>query len=361
MLRLNVKLGDRGYPVLIGSGLLNRVGGLLAPRFAPTSAVVISDHTVARLYAEHVVGSLAEAGCKSALLEVAPGESSKSLAVAGQLYDQLSALGVDRQSAVIALGGGVVGDLSGFVAATWLRGLPFVQVPTTLEADIDASVGGKTAVNHPSGKNLIGAFHQPRLVIIDVECLRTLDPRDLRAGLAESIKHAAIRDADFFVWQRERADLILGGDEDVLAELIQRNCQIKAEVVAADEREAGLRAILNFGHTIGHAIEAQCQFGLRHGECVALGMIAANRIATQRGLLDPDEASQICKLVERLRLPARLPHRLDADAVGRRMRHDKKFVAGRMRFVLVDRIGQARIVDDVVSGEVADALLAIQP
>ncbi|HUW83852.1 MAG TPA: 3-dehydroquinate synthase [Phycisphaerae bacterium] len=361
MLTLDVNLGDRGYPVLIGSGLLNRFGDLLGPRLVPTSAVVVSDHTVAGLYAERLLTSLGEAGCRTALLEVAPGESSKSLAVASQLYDQLSALGVDRQSAIIALGGGVVGDLSGFVAATWLRGLPFVQVPTTLEADIDASVGGKTAVNHPSGKNLIGAFHQPRLVIIDVECLRTLDKRDLRAGLAESIKHAAIRDADFFVWQRERANLILGGDEAVLAELIQRNCRIKAEVVAEDEREAGLRAILNFGHTIGHAIEAECQFGLRHGECVALGMIAANHIATHRGLLDPDQARQIRDLTERLQLPCRLPQRLDADALGRRMRHDKKFLAGHMRFVLVDRIGQARIVDDVGNAEVVGALVAIQP
>jgi len=361
MLTLDVKLGDRSYPVFVGSGLLSGVGGLLGPRLEPTSAVVISDHTVAGLYAKRVVNSLAAAGCKAALLEVAPGESSKSLAVAGQLYDQLSALGVDRQSAIIALGGGVVGDLSGFVAATWLRGLPFVQVPTTLEADIDASVGGKTAVNHPTGKNLIGAFHQPRLVLIDVECLRTLDKRDLHAGLAESIKHAAIRDAGFFAWHRERADLILGGDEDVLAELIQRNCQIKADVVAADEREVGLRAILNYGHTIGHAIEAESQFGLRHGESVALGMVAANHIATERGLLDPDQASQIRELIERLRLPARLPHRLDANALGRRMRHDKKFVAGRMRFVLVDRIGQARIVDDVANAEAADAVAAIQP
>ncbi len=361
MLSLDVNLGDRGYPVLIGSGLLNRLGELILPRLTPTKTVVISDHTVAGLYAERVVSSLEGAGCKPALLEVAPGESSKSLAVAGQLYDRLSTLGVDRQAAIVALGGGVVGDLSGFVAATWLRGLPFVQVPTTLEADIDASVGGKTAVNHASGKNLIGAFHQPRIVVIDVECLRTLDPRDLRAGLAESIKHAAIRDADFFAWQSDRADLILGGEQDVLAELIQRNCQIKGEVVAEDEREAGLRAILNFGHTIGHAVEAESQFGLRHGESVALGMIAANQIAARRGLLDPNEAGQIRTLIERLHLPAKLPNRLDVDALGRRMRHDKKFVAGRMRFVLVERVGQARIVEDVVDAEVADALLAIQP
>jgi len=361
MLTLDVELGDRSYPIFIGSGLLNRVAALLTPRFSPTSAVVISDHTVAGLYANRLVKSLEQTGCETSLLEVAPGESSKSLAVAARLYDRLSALGVDRQSAVIALGGGVVGDLSGFVAATWLRGLPFVQVPTTLEADIDASVGGKTAVNHPSGKNLIGAFHQPRLVVIDVECLRTLDERDLRSGLAESIKHAAIRDADFFVWQRDRAELILRGDEGVLAELIQRNCQIKAEVVAADEREAGIRAILNFGHTIGHAIEAESQFGLRHGECVALGMVAANHIATRRGLLDPNQASQIREFIERLQLPARLPHRFDADALERRMRHDKKFEGGRMRFVLVDRIGQSRLVDDVAKAEVADALLAVQP
>ena len=361
MLTLDVKLGDRSYPVLVGSGLLDRVGILLKERLASTKAAVVSDHTVAALYADRLLNSLRAAGYEAALLQIAPAESSKSLATASHLYDQLSALGVDRQSAVVALGGGVVGDVAGFVAATWLRGLPFVQVPTTLEADIDASVGGKTAVNHPSGKNLIGAFHQPRMVVIDVECLRTLDPRDLRAGLAESIKHGVIRDAAFFSWQLERGSRILGGDEDVLAELIQRNCRIKAEVVAADEREAGLRAILNYGHTIGHAIEAECRFGLRHGECVALGMLAANHMATERGLLAPDQAQQIRHLTKQLQLPTTSPQRLDADALLGRMRHDKKFVAGRMRFVLADRIGHVRVAEDVCEAEVVAALTAIQP
>jgi len=360
MLTLDVKLGDRSYPILIGSGLLDRVGVLLRQHLRPTNAVVISDHTVAALYGQRLLTSLREAGYAAALLQVPPGESSKSLATASHLYDQLSALAVDRQSVILALGGGVVGDLAGFVAATWLRGLPFVQVPTTLEADIDASVGGKTAVNHPCGKNLIGAFHQPRLVVIDVECLRTLDARDLRAGLAESIKHAVIRDVSFFLWQRQRANLILGGDEGVLGELIQRNCQIKAEVVAQDEREAGLRAILNFGHTIGHAIETECRFELRHGECVALGMMAADHIATQRGLLDAKDADQIRHLAEQLQLATTLPGPLDVDPLLARTRHDKKLIGGRMRFVLVDRLGHADLVDDVAEDEVIGALQAIQ-
>jgi len=361
MQTLQVQLGQRSYPILIGSGLLDGLGGVLAKRVAPAPAALISDTTVAELYAQRALDSLAGGGFSPTLITVEPGEASKSLAVAANLYHRLAEIRLERRCPIIALGGGVVGDLAGFVAATWLRGVPFVQVPTTLEADIDASVGGKTAVNHPSGKNLVGAFYQPLAVVIDVTCLHTLEQRDVRAGLAESVKHGVIRDAAFFAWQQERVGEIAQLDEQVFAELIRLNCRIKAEVVALDEREQGVRAILNFGHTVGHAIESQCRFTLRHGECVGLGMVAANHIAVGRGLLDRDSAGQISDLLERLGLPLRLPEPITPAALIDRMQLDKKVLAGKVRFVLAERIGQVLLVDDVSQDEMAAAIATVQP
>ena len=361
MQTLQVQLGRRSYPSLIGSGLLAEWGAVLASRVAPARAALISDSTVAGLYGQRALDSLAGAGFSPTLITVKPGEASKSLEVAANLYDRLAEIRLERRCPIIALGGGVVGDLAGFVAATWLRGVPFVQVPTTLEADIDASVGGKTAVNHPSGKNLVGTFHQPLAVVIDVACLRTLDQRDVRAGLAESVKHGVIRDAAFFTWQQERVREIAELDEQVFAELIRLNCRIKAEVVALDEREQGVRAILNFGHTVGHAIESECRFQLRHGECVGLGMLAANHIAVGRGLLDPSSAEQVSDLLERLGLPMRLPQPIAAEPLIQRMQLDKKVVGGKVRFVLAERIGQVLLVDDVSRDEIVRAIATVQP
>jgi len=314
----------------------------------PGKAALVSDETVAGLYADAVCASLGEAGFAVSRMIVPPGEGSKSLAVASQLYDQLAAANFDRSSLVVALGGGMVGDLAGFVAATWMRGLPFVQVPTTLLANVDASVGGKTAVNHPAGKNMVGAFHQPLGVIIDVDCLGTLSQRDVASGLAESVKHGVIRDEAFFAWHEQQAEAILAHDAATLSELIERNCAIKADVVAADEREeAGIRAHLNFGHTIGHAIEARLGFRLRHGECVAIGMIAAAEMANRRGTFPREDVTRLTRVLEALGLPVRVPDdaALSRDELLTLVRHDKKVHEGSVRFTLPTRMGAVELVN----------------
>jgi len=358
---VHVQLGDRTYPIHIGPGVLESLGHRLVERCPAPAAAIISDENVAPLYAERATASMDRAGYRTALLVVKPGEQSKSLETAARLYDGLARAGIERNSPVVSLGGGMVGDLTGFVAATWLRGVPFVQVPTTLEADVDAAVGGKTAVNHPSGKNLIGAFHQPRMVLIDTSTLASLDMRDVRAGLAESVKHGVIRDARLFEWHEANVQAILARDESVLGELIEWNCRIKAEVVAADERESGLRAILNFGHTVGHAIESDQRYALRHGECVSIGMVAAARIAVVRGMLEPGLADRLRRLLEVLGLPTRVPHPIDLEVLMAFMQKDKKVVDGRLRFVLPTSIGHVRTVSDVTPEQIAAAVRAIQP
>ncbi len=359
---VEVSLGERSYPIIIGSGVLDSLGQRLAELCPSPRAAVISDDNVAPHYAERVLSSLTGAGYTTSLMVVRAGEQSKSLAMASGLYGDLAKAGIERSSPLVSLGGGMVGDLTGFIAATWLRGVPFVQVPTTVEADVDASVGGKTAVNHDAGKNLIGAFHQPRMVLIDTATLSTLDVRDHRAGLAESVKHGVIRDAAFFTWQEEHAGEILLRDETVLAELIERNCRIKADVVCADEREAGLRAILNFGHTIGHAIESEHGYALRHGECVALGMIAANDIAVRRGMIDQEGvADRVTTLLKKLGLPTRLKAMTDLDSQREYMMKDKKVADGKLRFVLPTRLGEVVITADVTWDEIARSYDAIAP
>jgi 3-dehydroquinate synthase len=361
MRTVEVQLGERTYPIYIGPGLLGSVGARLLKLCPAPTAAVVSDENVAPLYADRAIASMNQAGYRTRLLVVKPGELSKSLETAAVLYGGLAEAGIERTSPVVSLGGGVVGDLTGFVAATWLRGLPFVQVPTTLEADLDAAVGGKTAVNHPAGKNLIGAFHQPRMVLIDPTTLATLDVRDLRSGLAESVKHGVIRDAALFEWQERWAESILSRDEQTLGELIERNCRIKAAVVAADERESGLRAILNFGHTIGHAIESDQRYALRHGECVAIGMVAAAEIAVVRGMLPRSDADRIRRLLEKFGLPTRVDRTIDLSVLMAFMQKDKKIAAGRLRFVLPTAIGQAVTVSDVTPEQIAAGVRAIQP
>lgn len=358
---VEVPLGDRSYSIIIGSGVLDSLGSRLAELCPSPTAAVISDDNVAPHYAERALQSLTAAGYKTSLMVVRAGEQSKSLAMASGLYGDLARAGIERSSPLVSLGGGVVGDLTGFIAATWLRGVPFVQVPTTVEADVDASVGGKTAVNHDAGKNLIGAFHQPRMVLIDTATLATLDVRDHRAGLAESVKHGVIRDADFFTWHEENASDILLRDEAVMAELIERNCRIKADVVRSDEREAGVRAILNFGHTIGHAIEAEQGYALRHGECVALGMIAACAIAVRRGMIDQADADRVTTLLKKLGLSTRLEAMPDMGSQRALMMKDKKVAAGKLRFVLPTSIGEVVITSDVTWEEIEASYEAIAP
>lgn len=359
MQTVRVELGERSYDVTIGLGLLARLGERVRQVCDANRLALISDRTVFELYGQQAIASLTSAGFAVAHHVIEPGDASKSLAVASEIYDTLYDAKIDRSSCLIALGGGVVGDLTGFIAATWLRGIPFVQVATTLEADIDASVGGKTAVNHPKGKNLIGAFHQPLAVVMDIDVLRSLSARDIRAGLSESIKHGVIRDAAFFEFHEEHVDEILRLDAGVIETLLAKNVSIKASVVGADERENGVRAILNFGHTIGHAVEVLGGYGTyRHGEAVTIGMVAAGRIAAIQKRWTQNECDRMEKLIERFELPTRAAN-LDAEAMIDAMQRDKKVKNGKIRFVLPTRIGFADVFDDITVEQMREGIRAI--
>jgi 3-dehydroquinate synthase len=331
--------------------VLGQVGPRLAQCVKGRRAVVITDTNVGPLYGEAAVASLRTAGFEATLLTMPAGESTKSLESCAKIYDVLATAKIDRTSPLVSLGGGVMGDLTGFAAATWLRGVPFAQCSTTVEADVDASVGGKTAVNHASGKNMIGAFYQPQFVLIDTDTLKTLSERDYIAGLAESIKHAVIRDAAFFDLHERHAEAIRSRERSILAGLLERNVQIKAEIVAADEREiTGLRALLNFGHTVGHAIEhlmAHHGEPWRHGEAVAVGMVAACRMSVVAGRMSSDQADRVIALLSRLGLPVSAPLVTSRQEILRLMSADKKVAAGRLRFVLPTRIGHADLYDDI--------------
>ncbi|TWT44250.1 3-dehydroquinate synthase [Phycisphaerae bacterium RAS1] len=352
-----VAVPGKRYDVWIGPRARFELRALLAPA-GGGRVVVITDDVVAALHLQ----SLLEVLPGNALsIRVPPGEQSKSIARLAKLYDQLAAFRIERSDVLLSLGGGVVGDLTGFAAATWLRGVPYIQVPTTTEAAVDASVGGKTGVNLPAGKNLVGAFHQPLGVIIDSEFLATLPARDFSAGLAESIKHAAIRDPDLLTFHEKNAARIVAREPAVIEPLLARNVAIKAAVVAADEREADLRAILNHGHTLGHAFEHLLGYELRHGECVALGMIAENAMAQARGLLSPGSAERIRDALAALQLPTRLPRPLDPAAVIDACRMDKKNRGGAIHFMLLREIGAVQRVTDATDAEIAAALVALAP
>ncbi len=358
---VRVDLGARSYDVRVGAGLLEDLGATVAAIGEVRQAVVVSDTTVAELYGRGAMDSLAAAGLEAALIDFPAGEDHKTLATAGELYDKLFGVepAIDRNCLIVAMGGGVPGDMAGFIAATALRGLRWLQCPTTLLADVDASAGGKTGVDHAAGKNLIGAFHQPRGVLIDVETLKTLAAEELRSGLAECVKHAVIRDAKLLDFIEENAEAILACQADVMIDLIVRNVEIKAAVVAADERESGQRSHLNFGHTVGHAVETFVGYGkITHGQAVALGMIAACHIATGKGLLDASLQTRLEALLERLGLAVRRQG-LDADEIWRIMQHDKKARGGRLRFVLPTALGAVNLFDDVTRDEAKQAVEAL--
>ncbi len=330
---LDVALAERSYPILIGRGLLGAFD--LAPHLAGRDCLVVSDDTVAPLWLERLVPSLRAARVETHVL--AAGERHKSLAAAAAVIDALAGMRAGRDATVVALGGGVVGDIAGFAAACYMRGIAHLQVPTTLLAQVDSSVGGKTGVNHPAGKNVIGAFHQPRAVLVDTDVLGTLPGRELVAGLAEVIKHAVIADADFFSWLEEHIDDLLARDSAVLAHAIRRCCEIKAEVVAADEREAGRRALLNYGHTFAHAIENVQGYGeWLHGEAVAAGMVLAAELSGA----DPADVARLRALLTRAGLPVAPPEG-SRPKLAEAMRMDKKNRGGELRFVLLERIGEA--------------------
>ncbi|MEW6425568.1 MAG: 3-dehydroquinate synthase [Bacillota bacterium] len=332
----------------MGEGLLGSLGMEVRARVPGERVMVVSNPTVRTLYGKRAEESLAGAGLTVVWAEMPDGEEYKSLATAEKLYDLAYTLELDRQCPVVALGGGVVGDLAGFVAATYLRGVPFIQVPTTLLAQVDSSVGGKVAVNHPKGKNIIGAFYQPRLVLADLDVLKTLDPREVRAGLAEVIKYGVIADGTFFAWLEENLERLLVLEIEPLVHAVAVSCRIKARVVQEDETELGRRAILNFGHTLGHAVEALTGYtAYRHGEAVAIGMVAAARLAVALGMLPEGEAARVRDLIQRAGLPVETPPELSTGDLLASIYRDKKVLAGRLTFVLPVEIGRVEIVRDI--------------
>ncbi len=355
MTTLTVELGQRRYPILIEPGLIDRADAFPSEAVGQV-AMIVSDSNVAPLYLGRLKAALGDRQVVTHVIEA--GETNKTLASFTALLDAMLASGARRDATLLALGGGVVGDLGGFAAACFMRGVRYVQVPTTLLAQVDSSVGGKTGVNHPRGKNLIGAFHQPTRVVIDIDTLNTLPPRELRAGLAEVVKTALLADADFFAELEQDADRLLALDAAALTRTIARCCEIKAGVVARDEREAGERMLLNLGHTFGHAIEQVTGFSRwLHGEAVAMGLSMAADLSARRGLLGTQDAERVAALLGRLELPAG-PGPLTPRTLVDAMAQDKKFAAGLRRFILLPEIGRARVYTDVTDEELLATLEA---
>jgi len=361
--RLSLALSTSSYDVVVGDNLLARAGALLAPVLPQKRAVVITDDAVGPLHLPTLMGGLNETGFKTSAITVKSGEASKNLATFSDVVDGLLDAGVERRTAVIALGGGVVGDLAGFAAAATLRGLPFVQIPTTLLSQVDSSVGGKTGINTRHGKNLLGAFHQPRMVLADTGTLATLPTRELRAGYAEIAKAGLIGDAAFFTWCESHGAAVIAGDRATQAEAILRACAFKAQVVGDDEREEKPndgRALLNLGHTFGHALEAELGYGtILHGEAVAVGIGLAFKLSAALGLCTPDDAARVIAHMAAVGLPAELTHlnrRLSAERLISHMRRDKKMRDGQLHFVLARGIGQAFTRSDVPPEAVTDLL-----
>ncbi len=338
--KLTINLGERSYPIVFGANNLSDLGPQLSSIDFPKQIAVISNEKVSRLYGDLVHNTLTAAGFSVLNVNLPDGEEFKTLQTLEQIYDALIAAHFDRGSGLVALGGGVIGDMVGFAAATFLRGVPFVQVPTTLLAQVDSSVGGKTAVNHPLGKNLIGAFYQPKLVFIDVSTLKTLDSREVSAGLAEVVKYGVIRDEAFFAWLEKNINSLIGLDEAKLISAVKRSCEIKADIVEVDEKEGSIRAILNYGHTFGHAIEALAGYGeWKHGEAVAVGMVVASKIAQQQGLCGSADVARIVTLLSNIGLPVTPPGFALEDYIAA-MQRDKKVNQGTLTLVLNQGIGQ---------------------
>lgn len=354
---LTVDLGERSYPIYIGDGLLQESGAYLdrhhLSKLSPL--LIVTDEVIAPLYLEQVSASLRSHGYTVVTHVVPAGEKTKSLSMLEEIVTTALEGGLDRKSTVIALGGGVIGDLAGFVAATYMRGVRFIQMPTTILAH-DSSVGGKVAVNHPLAKNIIGAFHQPELVLYDVATLRSLSPREIRSGLAEMVKHGLIWDAEFTAWLDQSAAKLLALDSEALQYGLYNGCRIKSIVVSKDERENDLRAILNLGHTIGHALEAVAGYGeLLHGEAISIGMVGAALLAQKLGYSE-DIHAETKRLLQKFELPVQLPGHFDVDAIMNAMAHDKKFKEGRMVFVIPTAIGQVEINRDVLTEWVRETI-----
>jgi len=358
MQTLHVDLGDRSYPIYIGTGLLGRPE-LVTPHVRGSQVMIVSNETVAPLYLERTQQMFADFRSESVILP--DGEQYKTLAVWQRIFDALLEKRFDRRCTLVALGGGVVGDMTGFAAACYQRGVDFIQVPTTLLSQVDSSVGGKTGVNHPLGKNMIGAFHQPRCVIADTETLDTLDDRQLSAGIAEVIKYGLINDLAFFEWLEANMAALLARDPATLAYAIERSCHDKACIVAADERESGQRALLNLGHTFGHAIETGMGYGeWLHGEAVATGMLLAAELSEQMGWLDSQAVARIRSLLQRARLPVQAPPSMSSKRFLELMAVDKKVQDGKLRLVLMKSLGRSVITGEASAGQIGAMLDAHQ-
>ncbi len=345
---IRVDLGARSYDIAIGQGLAKNSAAFFQERAPFSHAVVITDGNVETPHGRALAETLAEAGASVDLVVVEPGETSKSVPTAVALWEKMLELEADRKTAVVAVGGGVIGDLAGFIAATYARGLPFFQVPTSLLAQVDSSVGGKVGINLPKAKNMVGAFLQPRGVLIDTETLHTLPDREYRSGLAEVVKYGVILDADFFAYLEAHVEGLLRREADVLVPTIARCCRLKADIVQQDELEqSGLRAVLNYGHTFGHALETLSGYGgMLHGEAVAVGMVCASRLAELLGRIDPELTERQRRLLWALGLPTEVPP-CNPDELLRIMRHDKKAAHGQLRFVLPSRLGHVELVGGV--------------
>ncbi len=356
MSELVVGLGDRSYPIHIESGLLPKIGEYLAKKKIANRYCIISDSNVAQHYSETLIQSLSSNNIESELITFKAGEQSKNLTTFSDLLRFLAQNKFDRKDGIIALGGGVAGDLAGYVAASYMRSIPYIQIPTTLLSQVDSSVGGKTGVDIPEGKNLVGAFYQPKAVYIDTDVLQTLPHNEFIGGMAEVIKYGVIWDAKFFQYLQEKAQRVLQLESEVIAYIIQTCCMIKAEVVAKDEQESNIRRILNYGHTIGHAIEAESNFSIIHGEAVAMGMAAITRIAVQQGTLDIAAKEEIISLIHQYGLPTEIPQELDISRIKHYLLSDKKVEAGRVMYVVPRKIGEVIITADIKE-ELVDRVL----
>lgn len=354
MRELQVDLGERSYPILIGEGLLGQ-GNLLRPYIHGKQVMIVSNETVAPLYLEKLVGSLNGLQVDTVILP--DGEKYKTLDYLNQIFDALLAKRHSRNTTLIALGGGVVGDMTGFAAASYQRGVAFIQVPTTLLAQVDSSVGGKTGVNHARGKNMIGAFHQPNVVLVDLKTLKTLPSRELAAGMAEVIKYGAIQDVEFLEWLEAHTDALMAQDPVALAEAIERSCRCKARIVAADEREGGIRAILNLGHTFGHAIETFTQYtSWLHGEAVATGMVMAADLSRRLDRISEADQQRLTRLIAACGLPLKPPKEMTLADFLRLMAVDKKVLDGQLRLVLLRSLGDADVTADFELAKLEESL-----
>jgi 3-dehydroquinate synthase len=347
MEKVHVELGERSYDILVSTDWLAQLGKTLKGIIPNEKILIVTDKNVGNLYGDKVLEILRERDFNAEIIVLPSGEENKTLPTVDRIYNFLVEYNYARGSSIVALGGGVVGDIAGFAAATFMRGVNLIQVPTSLMAMVDSSVGGKTGVNHPLGKNLIGAFYQPKLVFTDTNLLKTLAPDEFRSGLAEVIKYGIIRDADFFESIEDKMDSLVGGDMEALCPVIRRCCEIKAEIVSADECEGGIRAILNFGHTTGHALEALTNYRkYRHGEAVAIGMLSAAQIAVKMKMFSEMETQRLWQVINRAGLPYQIID-LDPEDIVDRMRKDKKVRTEKVRFVLPTKIGETVILEDI--------------